>query len=135
MRHAEKEKKGTNPSLSAAGMKRAAGLREKFAQWTPDAFYSTQTKRTMQTLEPWAKALGKEIQTYDAGQQEQLASQLKGTMDKTIIIVGHSNTIPQLANLLVGSNTYTDLPEDEYTQVWIISIEHGHASAVVRKME
>jgi 2,3-bisphosphoglycerate-dependent phosphoglycerate mutase len=131
MRHAEKDLKGTDPALSKAGKKRAERLPEALKEWKPDAFYSTATKRTQQTLTPWAKNAGKTIELYDATKQEEFSRQLKHMGGKTIVVVGHSNTIPQLANLLLGANTYSDLPDNEFGKVWIIRMDHGHASAEV----
>jgi 2,3-bisphosphoglycerate-dependent phosphoglycerate mutase len=132
IRHAEKEKKGTDPALNKSGKQHAEQLPELLKDWKPDAFYSTATKRTEQTLSPWAKASGKSIETYDYAKQEEFVQQLKHMGGKTVVVVGHSNTLPQLLNQLLGVSTYTDFPEDAYGKIWIISIDHGRASVVER---
>lgn len=130
LRHAEKDT-GADPGLSAAGKTRAARLALRFKAYNPDAFYSTATKRTRQTLAPWAARAGKEVLTYNAAQQEHFAKELKDANGKTIVVVGHSNTIPALANLILGRNTYTDIPESDFGRVWIITIKDDKASAKV----
>src|ERR1044072_2413421 len=127
IRHAEKQTKSADPALSKAGEKRAAQLQVIFKEYKPDLFYSTNTRRTRQTVETWSKASGKDIITYDAATQDQLAQQLLHLMSKTVVVVGHSNTIPQLANLLLGTTTYSDMDDNEYNKDWIITVEHGHA--------
>ena len=131
MRHAEKELTGTDPDLSAKGKKRAARLPIVLSSYKPDAFYSTDTRRTRQTVAPWAGKLRERILIYDAAQQHLLAAQLKASRRKTIVVVGHSNTIPGLANLILGTDTYSDLPETEFGKIWIVTIRNGKASAVV----
>ena len=107
VRHAEKDT-GDNPSLSLLGKQRAEKLPSLFPNAKPDEFYSTAYNRTVQTLEPWANARGKTIQTYDAGNQADFASRLKTQKGKTIVVAGHSNTIPTLANLLLNTSKYSD---------------------------
>lgn len=127
IRHAEKAKGSDDPALSKDGEKRAGLLPVVFSEFKPNAFYTTDTRRTRQTLAPWAKAAGQEVQVYDAASQDQLAKQLKAAQGQTIVVVGHSNTIPQLVNLLTGSTTYTDLPDDVYGRAYIVRFDHGHA--------
>jgi broad specificity phosphatase PhoE len=133
IRHAEKKATQSDPPLSPAGEKRAASLPVQFKDYKPDLFYSTDTKRTKQTVTGWARSLGKQITVYNAAGQKELAQQLLQMQDKTIVVVGHSNTIPQLANLLTGTTTFPDMADDEYNKAYIISVEHGHATAVVKE--
>jgi phosphohistidine phosphatase SixA len=133
MRHAEKELTSDDPPLSAAGKRRAEKLPVWLKKYRPDEFYSTATIRTRQTLEPWARKAGKQIQIYNAATQQTLAKSLKQKPGKTIVVVGHSNTIPQLVNLLIGTNTYSDLPDNEFGKVWIISIKGGKTTVDLRK--
>jgi broad specificity phosphatase PhoE len=44
---------------------------------------------------------------------------------KTILVVGHSNTIPALVNLLIGSAKYANLADTEYDKIWILRFENG----------
>ncbi|GEO07524.1 hypothetical protein SAE01_00200 [Segetibacter aerophilus] len=123
VRHAEKDTVGGNdPVLSAVGNKRAARLQETLKEYKPDAFYSTNFKRTKETLLPWAKAAGKEIQVYDPATQTSLADLFKTQQGKTLVVVGHSNTIPQLVNLITGTNQYQQLPDTEYSKIFIVTI-------------
>jgi hypothetical protein len=42
---------------------------------------------------------------------------------KRIVVVGHSNTTPALANLLIRQEKYKVLDESEYDKIWIIKIK------------
>jgi len=128
LRHAEKESTGNDPSLSPAGLERSYKLQKALKEYKPDHFYSTDYKRTKQTVTPWANATGKEIEIYNADELAAFAEKLKAFKGKTIIVAGHSNTTPQLANLLLGNEKYTTLNDAEYSKIWILTIEDSTAT-------
>lgn len=138
LRHAEKDTSApgssmmkADPPLSAAGEKRAQRLPDVLKQYSPDAIYSTNYTRTRNTVAPLAKKFNKEIQVYDPVNLVQFADMLLKQTGKTIIVAGHSNTTPQLANLLLGEKRYSNLPDDVYNQYWVITITNGKAEARV----
>ncbi|RZM11167.1 MAG: hypothetical protein EOO88_47270 [Pedobacter sp.] len=66
MRHAEKATSGgADPELSDKGKEFADRLNLHFSELRIDAVYSTNYKRTRQTVEPLAKRSALEIKTYD----------------------------------------------------------------------
>jgi 2,3-bisphosphoglycerate-dependent phosphoglycerate mutase len=121
VRHAEKAADGTeDPDLSPAGQARAQKLVSMLKENKIEGLYATSYKRTRQTLQPLADTLHLEISTYnhrDAKDVERLIHHCKG---KTVVIAGHSNSIPQLANILIGDEIYEELDESEYTRMWEI---------------
>ena len=123
IRHAEKETNGNDPSLSSAGFDRSYKLQKALPGYNPDYFYSTGYKRTQQTITPWVKAMNKTIIIYSADTIPALANHLKTMKGKTIVVAGHSNTTPQLANLLLGKEKYTSLDDAVYNKIFIITIE------------
>ena len=127
VRHAEKDTVGNNPSLSEAGVQRALKLQTVFPGVVPDAFYSTNYKRTLQTVEPWSKNAGKEIILYQPSKQDSLADELKKMTGKTIVVTGHSNTIPSLVNLLLEDEKFANLPDSEYSTIFVVTIKRGIA--------
>lgn len=128
VRHAEKQTGGSDPALTPDGEKRAQKLVEVLANYKPDAIYSTAYLRTRSTVTPVAKKFNKEIQAYNPGKQAEFATQLLEMKGKTVVIVGHSNTIPALVNLLTKNTTFTDLPDTVYNQYWIVTVTDGVAS-------
>jgi 2,3-bisphosphoglycerate-dependent phosphoglycerate mutase len=128
VRHAEKEDSSSNTDLSEAGRTRAAAMVKYFEAIPIDLFYSTPYKRTQQTCSPAATAKKKEIITYSPDQMD-LREVAASNPGKTILIVGHSNTIPAYINNVLGKKIYDDIPEDEYDHLYTIiikgdSIEH-----------
>ncbi len=128
LRHAEKDTiNGEDPPLSVTGKKRAKRLAKQFPKVTPNVFYSTNYIRTKETVNPWSKLAGKQIKIYDATKQPEFAGMLTKQQGKTIVVVGHSNTIPQLVNLLIGTDKYNPLPDAEYSKIFIVTIKNGKA--------
>jgi 2,3-bisphosphoglycerate-dependent phosphoglycerate mutase len=130
VRHAEKEA-GQDPALTAAGELRAQKLLEVLKDYSPDVIYSSNYLRTRSTVTPLAKKFGKEIQIYNPGKQAEFAAQLLEQKGKTIVVAGHSNTVPALANLLLQEKTYADLDDSVYNQFWIVTVTNGKATAKV----
>lgn len=114
-----------DPPLSEQGEKRAASLVEVLKDYTPDLFYSTNYKRTRSTIAHLTTKFGKEAIVYDPRNQKAFSEKLLEEKGKTIVVAGHSNTIPALANLLIGEKRYEDLDESVYNQFWIITIKDG----------
>lgn len=111
VRHAEKQK-GDNPALTEAGEARAIILRDKLKSRNVTHIHSSNYKRTLATAKPLADALGLDIEIYDARDLHALAEVLKGTPG-THLVVGHSNTTPELAALVSGQ-LMEPMPETEY---------------------
>lgn len=132
VRHAEKADRSANPALSAVGIERAKRLHEVLKEYKTDAFYSTNYLRTMQTLEPWAEKSGQTIKHYNPRQPDSLVALLKNETGKTVVVAGHSNTIPALVNKLIGQQKYEDLADTEYGKIFIVRIEDELANVELR---
>ena len=132
VRHAEKEVPGEmtgsdDPALSAAGRARAAELARQLVDADVvagvDAIYSTPYKRTQETVAPLADALQLPINIYDANDRQSVLDDiLKEHKGKIIVIVGHSNTLPELIANLGASKKVPEIDEDEYDNIYVVSI-------------
>jgi len=135
VRHAEKaastemDKTG-DVDLSAEGRERAERLAQAIKKYKPHEIFSTDYKRTRQTAEPIAKLRGKEIQIYDPQKQADLIPKILASTTDHYLIVGHSNTIPALANLLAKKDIFKQLQDAEYGVIWVIRIKKGLVSKV-----
>ena len=122
IRHAEKDRSDSsnqNPDLNEDGLNRAEKWAEVFKDIEFDAVYSTDYNRTLQTAGPTAEMKKLEIMKYDPRKlfDENFAENTKG---KTVLVVGHSNTTPQFANMILGENKYQDLDDSENGAVFIV---------------
>ena len=116
VRHAEKVPDGSDdPELTAAGRARAQAIADTLADTDVVAVYSTDTRRTRQTATPTAQAHGLPIIPY-AGEEpaQALATRLLDAHSSgTVLVVGHSNTVPALAQALCGC-AIDPIAESEY---------------------
>lgn len=122
VRHAEKDLTITqDPPLSEQGVNRAKKLAGLLESQDISALYSTPYSRTQQTLQPIAKAQGLAITSYSPSAGPPWLTELyEKHPGESIVIVGHSNTIPTLANHLLGSDKFVPFSEDEYSNLIII---------------
>ncbi|NJC24697.1 SixA phosphatase family protein [Neolewinella antarctica] len=122
VRHAEKQG-GDDPELTEAGQARAEDLARELKNEKIVAVYSTDTKRTQATAAPTARAFGLQVQSYDAGNLSAFAETVKKKYPgKTVLIVGHSNTTPTLADKLAGGDEFPRISEDDFGNIYRIKI-------------
>ena len=100
VRHFEKQS-GDNPSLTSQGKSRADNLAKYFTDKPLTAIFSTEYNRTQETAAPVAKLKMLKTQYYDPSNLSQFADQLKSK--NHLLVVGHSNTTPQLIQLMGGT--------------------------------
>jgi len=128
VRHADKAATpADDPGLSDAGRRRAAELTRQLVDADVvagvDAIYATPFRRAQETARPLADALDLPINTYDANDTEAiLETILKRHKGKIILVVAHSNTLPVLIANLGASKKVPPIAEDEYDNIYIISI-------------
>ena len=128
VRHAEKDLSvPDDPPLSDAGRERVAELTRQLVDADViagvDAIYATPFRRTQQTAAPLADALDLPINTYDASDTESvLETILERHKGKIILVVGHSDTLPVLIANLGASKQVPPIDENEYDNIYIISI-------------
>ena len=131
IRHAEKDRSDStnkNPSLTIQGLERANKWALFFKDKNIAAVYSTNYKRTQQTALPIAKEQNLEIISYTAKEliSEKFIANNKG---KNIVIVGHSNTTPELVNNLLGEKKYEDIADSENNNVFIVTLNKNKTTA------
>lgn len=103
VRHAEKANDDPrDPSLATEGVARAARLADSLHNEPLAAVYATAYRRTQQTALPSAQAHALRITTYDAAQPvAEFVAQLRSAHPTgTVLVVGHSNTVPAIAAAL-----------------------------------
>lgn len=120
VRHAEKMDNSKNPELSDLGKNRALKLNELLLDIKVDRLFATPYLRTQNTLKPIANQCNLEIESYNPNDTDFESSLLKENINKTVVVCGHSNTIPMMANKLIGEEKFKQLKENEYGIIWII---------------
>ena len=116
VRHAEKRSDGaSDPRLTDAGSARALRLAKSLASAPVTAVYATSFQRTQLTAAPVAAGHGLTVTTYDAKQAAAgFAAMLRQRhANGTVLVVGHSNTVPDIAAALCQC-AVTPMADDEY---------------------
>lgn len=139
VRHAEKSTDDPrDPSLSAAGQQRAKDLSVALRDARVTDIYVTQYKRTRQTAEPLAQALGISMverpinATNSATYAHDLAHEiLTRSGGKSVLVVGHSNTVPDIVKALSGS-AIPPITDAEYDHIFIVTIPAGGSPRVMQ---
>lgn len=129
VRHAEKSTDDPrDPSLSAAGQQRAVALSSVLKDAGVTDIYTTQYKRNRQTAEPLAQQSGVSIVELpiDAGNSATYAQDLARTIRLTnrgrvVLIVGHSNTVPDIVKALSGT-TVAPITDSEYDHIFVVTV-------------
>lgn len=129
VRHAEKDTSPgadkVNPDLTEAGRQRALRLVEKVKGYKPNEIFASNFTRTKLTATPLARRFGLPIHLYDPKNLQELYDLIMTTNKRVFVIVGHNNTTPALANLLLKQEKYKILPETEYNKIFVIKIDKG----------
>lgn len=130
-RHAEKADSSRNPPLSEAGRSRATELARMLRDAGISQIHSTDYNRTRNTATPLAELLGLEIRIYDPTDLEALAARLVAEGGRHLV-VGHSDTTPELAQVL-GGEPGSEIDEPgEYDRLYVIGIsDEGEVSTVM----
>jgi phosphohistidine phosphatase SixA len=121
VRHAEKQTTGEDPALTEAGRQRAEALARVLTDAGVRAVYSTDFARTRDTAVPTATRVGAGIRIYDAAALEMLARDLKRPGARSLV-VGHSNTTPELVGLLGGEPGPPIDEASEYDRLYVVMI-------------
>ncbi|NNE65417.1 MAG: histidine phosphatase family protein [Pyrinomonadaceae bacterium] len=133
VRHAEKVDASKDPDLSEDGKKRTEALAEVLRSANIEHVHSTDYKRTRDTAEPVAKAASLEVEKYDPSDLEAMAKKLKEAGGRHLV-VGHSNTTPELTKLLGGDSGPEINEKGEYDRLYIVTIgKDGSANSVMMR--
>ncbi|MES2764760.1 MAG: phosphoglycerate mutase family protein [Bacteroidota bacterium] len=124
LRHAEKDSQGADPILNADGQLRAQELTRILSNVTVSNIYTTPFNRTRQTITQLAESKGLTAIEYDANiSAAQLANKVKAeNKGKTAVVVGHSNTIPELLKSFSNNSFVVQIAESQYDNLFIASL-------------
>jgi len=130
VRHAEKES-GKDPDLTPAGHARAGDLMRALQNEGVQKIYVSQYKRTQQTADSMHIQLKINTVQYPADTLcDNLVNTImeNGDFGKTILIIAHSNTIPQIIRKFgVTDYLYGDIPDNEFDNLYMITYKKEKA--------
>lgn len=115
VRHAEKAATKPDPELSACGQQQAKALAILLKDVALPQLFHTPYQRTSMTAQALAQP-DRRLQSYDPVKLAAFANQLKQSQ-QSAVVVGHSNTTPELATLLSGQQI-ASMAETEYGVIY-----------------
>ena len=137
VRHAEKDLSNPNdknPPLTGQGLTRAQHLAQKLKKENIGAIYSTQFKRTMNTVQPLADQKKLTIKKYYGVDYEALKKMVESDKGKTLVICGHSDNLLPIIKSFGATPPVDKIADTEYDNLFKLVIsEDGKASASVEK--
>ena len=127
IRHSEKIRADQNendPLLNKQGLLRAQKWSEIFEQIEIDKILSTDTKRTISTVIPTSEKKQLKIELYKP-EEITYESFLEENNGKKVLIVGHSNTIPETTNILIKNKFYNQIEDNNNSNLYFVNICDG----------
>ena len=124
IRHAEKNTSNPadkDPNLITEGILRAARWSSVMDHIPFETIYSTDYNRTRNTAHPIAEKKNLPLTLYNPKNFDQRVFR-KENRGKTVLIVGHSNTVPSMVNAFIGQDLYKQIDDKNYSNLYIINI-------------
>ena len=118
MRHLHTPAGERDPDLTAEGQRQAALLAGRFAGEAPATIYVSDFRRTRQTAAPLAARLGLTPIVYDPADTPGLIARVRAGPTPALII-GHSNTVPEIIAQLGGVRP-APLVHEDFGDLWRI---------------
>lgn len=120
VRHAERANNSSDSPLSNAGHQRAQALRDTLLNKSIDSIFATVYLRTQQTANPLAQALGEPISIYHPDTTTQFVNALLALRSKNVLVVGHSNTVPEMVLQMTGDTV--QIGHEDFDDLFVVSI-------------
>ena len=127
VRHAEVAGPGSDPSLSAQGKARAELLASMLRDLRLEAIYVSEFARTQQTARPSAEQFHLPPQKLEP---EALRDAIRARTSGTVLVVGHSNTVPRIVALLGGPEVH--IGATEYDHLFVLTV--GSAETTILQL-
>ena len=120
----------TDPPLSTAGHERAAHLATMLRSANVKYIFATEFLRTRQTAAPLAQARHLETVSIPGNEPDALLTKLRG-LKGSIVIVGHSNSVPDILKRL-GVKEEITIAETEFDNLFVIVRPEAGEPTLVR---
>jgi broad specificity phosphatase PhoE len=132
VRHAERADQSADSPLSTQGVGRSYTLRDMLKNAGITKIYTTDLRRTIETAAPFAAAAHIVPVPFKAEDTAALMASVRavGPRDR-VLIVGHSNTLPDLLRA-AGVSSAVAIKDDEYDNLFIVVPQTGAPPVLIR---
>jgi broad specificity phosphatase PhoE len=125
VRHAEKVNETDTTNLTPAGYARAEALADTLTTKGIDSIFTTPYRRTRQTAQPLATRRGIPLMDYPAKPTGAIVKRVSQIRSKTVLVVGHSNTILEIARGLGAKPAMTKIESGDFDNLLRVNIRRG----------
>jgi len=139
VRHADRDKpapgtpQNPDPPLNAKGKARAKTLAQMLSTAVVQAVYTSPFQRTAQTAQPFL-ATRPTLSAVSKGTAAELKKHiLDNNAGKVVLVVGHSNTVPELIKLLDGP-VLPEINDCEFDNLFVL-VRYSAAKVAVMKFK
>ncbi len=132
VRHAERAG-GTSPEvgISEAGRCRAEVLAGMLTDAGVTHIFTSEVARTQQTAAPLATKLNLKPEVVPAKDTDALVAKLRsGPAGGAVLVVGHSNTVPEIIEKL-GGGAVAPIGDSEYDRLFVVTLTGSSQATVV----
>ncbi|GAB3924180.1 phosphoglycerate mutase family protein [Larkinella terrae] len=135
VRHGEKVSEADTTSLSAVGFERAQALADRLEDERISRILTTPTRRTQQTAGPLSRHLNLPIESYPAKPVGAVVEMVQQTKGRNILVVGHSNTILEIAQGLGTKPSKAKIESEDFDNLLVVKLKRGLFGKSVRLEE
>jgi broad specificity phosphatase PhoE len=124
VRHAERlptPSMSDDVGLTDAGKARAERLATMLARSNVKTIFVTRFRRTQETAKPTADRLG--IAPTEESDTDELVAKLRAHTDETVLVVGHSDTVPDVIKAFGGPAV--TIADDEFGTLFVLAPATG----------
>jgi broad specificity phosphatase PhoE len=130
VRHLNTPEGEQDPDLTEEGRQAAELLARRLTPERPAAIYVSTYKRTQQTAAPLAARLGLTPIVYDPADTPALIARVRAGPTPALI-VGHSNTVPDIIEQLGGPRP-EPLAHGDFGDLWVVSPDGATARVQIQ---
>jgi phosphohistidine phosphatase SixA len=134
VRHGEKAAApAADPPLTEAGVARARALAAALSNTVVQAAITTEFARTRETAQPTVDAQHLTPEIVRAGpvaaHAKAVADAVRAHAGQTVLVVGHSNTVPAIIAAL-GGPKLPDICDSQYSNFFVLILHDGKADLI-----
>jgi len=132
LRHAEKAAEPSgDPALTARGQARAEELARLLGESGVTALYSTDLRRTRDTLAPLAEKVGLPVQVVPPADLDAMVRAILSHPGGVVVSAGHSNTVGPIIEKL-GGGPIPPIDDNEYDRLYVLTVHAPGKARVLR---
>lgn len=125
VRHAERLDDSADTPLSESGHKRAQALSDSLYTKGIDYIFVTKYQRNRQTAQPLTERLGKNYEIYEPKPMSDIIGRLGKIKSKNALVVGHSDTILEIAQGLGTKPSISKIVHEDYDNLFVVTVKKG----------